>query len=149
MKSFFFLDTIQPIPRSWGVTVPSVSCPTITYPFSARSTCIASVPYGVMSPPWVMIASHSASPYQLGTQTSKASSPEKVIRCTRAATWATLASRQVMKGMLSGSTGNPGASLDRTSRERGPTTATAAHWSVTEVSRTRRSGHSVCSHSSR
>ena len=34
----------QPSPASSGVTVPSVSCPTMMYPFSARSTCIASVP---------------------------------------------------------------------------------------------------------
>ena len=45
-KSPFDGFTIHPIPRSSGVTVPSVSCPTITYPFSARRTCIASVPYG-------------------------------------------------------------------------------------------------------
>ena len=32
------------MPRSSGVCVPSVSWPTITKPFSARSTCIASVP---------------------------------------------------------------------------------------------------------
>ena len=47
-KSPFDGFTIQPIPRSSGVTVPSVSWPTITKPFSARSTCMLSVPYGVM-----------------------------------------------------------------------------------------------------
>src|SRR5439155_503087 len=35
-----------------------------------------------------------------------------------------------------------------TSRARGPTTATSAQWSVTDVRWTRSSGHSVCSHSS-
>ena len=43
-KIFFFFDTSQLIPRSWGVVVPSVSWPAMTKPFSARSTCIASVP---------------------------------------------------------------------------------------------------------
>ena len=68
MNDFVF-ETIQSIPRSWGVTVPSVSWPTIAYPFSARSTCIASVPYGVMpwSAPAAMTASQSARPDQLGT----------------------------------------------------------------------------------
>ena len=43
----------------------------------------------------------------------------------------------------------PGASAATTSRDRGPTTATVAHCSVTLVARTRSSGHSVWSHSSR
>ena len=42
----------------------------------------------------------------------------------------------------------PGASVASRSRERGPTTATVAHCSVTDVQCTRSSGHSVCSHSS-
>ena len=48
-KSLSSFRTMQPIPRSPGVTVPSVSCPTVAAdPFSARSTCIALVPYGVI-----------------------------------------------------------------------------------------------------
>ena len=43
MKSFFF-DRIHSIPRSAGVTEPSVSWPTTMKPFSARRTCIVSVP---------------------------------------------------------------------------------------------------------
>ncbi|SKZ95616.1 Uncharacterised protein [Mycobacteroides abscessus subsp. abscessus] len=49
MKSDFFFDTTQLMPRSCGVTVPSVSWPMIGYPFSARNTCMVSVPYGVIS----------------------------------------------------------------------------------------------------
>jgi hypothetical protein len=44
MKSGFFFETIQSMPRSCGVTVPSVSWPTMMKPFSARSTCMVSVP---------------------------------------------------------------------------------------------------------
>ena len=52
-----------------------------------------------------------------------------------------------MNGKLSASSG---ISVSRASRAResGPTTATVAHCSVTEVSQTRSSGHSVWSHSS-
>ena len=82
------------------------------------------------------------------TLISKASSPEKLIRQTRAASPATTASRQVMNGNASFSTARSGATRDRTSRDRGPTRATVAHCSVTLVSRTARWGHSVCSHSS-
>src|SRR6266849_5549861 len=57
-------------------------------------------------------------------------------------------SRIAMKGKLCASMASFGKSAATTSRERGPTTATSAQWSVTDVSRTRRSGHSVCSHSS-
>ena len=59
------------------------------------------------------------------------------------------ASRQVMNGKAAALTSRPGARAATTSRERGPTTATVAHCSVTEVARTRSSGHSVWSHSSR
>ena len=52
-----------------------------------------------------------------------------------------------MNGKLSASSGIS-VSRARCGRESGPTTATVAHCSVTEVSQTRRSGHSVCSHSS-
>ena len=64
MKSESSFRTIQPIPRSSGVTVPSVSWPTITNPFSARRTCIASVPYGVMpnGEPAASTAVHSSRP---------------------------------------------------------------------------------------
>ncbi len=60
-----------------------------------------------------------------------------------------IASRQVMNGKASMATSSPGASAATTSRDRGPTTATVAHCSVTLVARTRSSGHSVWSHSSR
>ena len=40
----FDLATSRASPTSSGVTVPSVSWPTMMKPFSARSTCIASVP---------------------------------------------------------------------------------------------------------
>lgn len=53
-----------------------------------------------------------------------------------------------MKGNSALPTASPGASAPSTSRERGPTRATVAHCSVTEVQWTRSSGHSVCSHSS-
>ena len=53
-----------------------------------------------------------------------------------------------MKPKPSRLTSRSGASAARTSRERGPATATVAHCSVTEVQRTRSSGHSVWSHSS-
>ena len=70
---------------------------------------------------------------QPSTFTSYASSPEKLIRLTRASTPATEASRQVMKGKPSRSTASPGAMAPSSSRERGPTNATVAQWSVTEV----------------
>src|SRR6202022_3485937 len=57
-------------------------------------------------------------------------------------------SRTAMNGKLCASMAIFGKSAATTSRERGPTTATSAQWSVTDVRRTRRSGHSVCSHSS-
>ena len=47
MKSLRLL-TIQSMPRSSGVTVPSVSWPAMMKPFSALSTCMVSVPNGVM-----------------------------------------------------------------------------------------------------
>ena len=65
MKSESSLRTIHDMPRSCGVTVPSVSWPTITKPFSARSTCIDSVPYGVRpnDEPAASTASHIARPW--------------------------------------------------------------------------------------
>ena len=150
MKNGFFFETIQPILRSNGVTVPSVSWPTTMNPFSARRTCIASVPYGVMpnGTPAAITASHAASPHQFGTLTSKASSPEKLTRTIRAGMPAMSASRIAMKGKLSLSTASSGASVAITSRDFGPTTAIVTHCSVTDVSRTRRSGHSVWRYSS-
>ena len=53
-----------------------------------------------------------------------------------------------MNGKLSSSSGIVGQPRRAASRESGPTTATVAHCSVTDVSQTRSSGHSVCSHSS-
>ncbi len=58
------------------------------------------------------------------------------------------ASRQVMNGKASRDTSRPGQTAATTSLDRGPTTATVAHCSVTLVARTRSSGHSVWSHSS-
>ena len=55
------------------------------------------------------------------------------MRKTRAGTPATSASRKVMNGNVRGSTSRSGASARTTSRDRGPTTATVAHCSVTEV----------------
>ena len=96
---------------------------------------MVSVPYGVMSrsAPAASSASHSASPSQPLTLTSKASSPEKLIRQTRARSPATAPSRQVMNGNASLSTASSGATRASTSRERGPTRATVAHCSVTDV----------------
>ena len=98
--------------------------------------------------PAAITASHSARPYVPATLTSNASSPEKLTRHTRAGMPAASVSRIAMNGKPSRLTSRPGASAPTTSRERGPTIATVAHCSVTEVSRTRSSGHSVCSHSS-
>ncbi len=53
-----------------------------------------------------------------------------------------------MKGNAALATSTAGKSAPMTSRERGPTTGKVAHCSVTEVQRTRSSGHSVWSHSS-
>ena len=61
---------------------------------------------------------------------------------------ATRASRTAMKRKSSRPTARSGAAAASSSRLRGPTTATVAHCSVTDVSQTRSSGHSVCSHSS-
>ncbi len=58
------------------------------------------------------------------------------------------ASRIVICGKLAGLSVRPGASNVITSRARGPTKVALAHSSVTEVQKTSRSGHSVCSHSS-
>ena len=71
------------------------------------------------------------------------------MRNTRPGVPAMTASRQVMNGNASFETSRSGASAATTSRERGPTTATVAHCSVTLVAWTRSSGHSVWSHSSR
>ena len=104
------------------------------------------MPYGVTSPaPW--IASQSSSPRRPSTFTSNASSPEKLTRATRAGMPATSPSAIAMNGKLSLSSGIA-VSPARSSRESGPATATVAHCSVTEVSHTRSSGHSVWSHSS-
>ncbi len=111
---------------------------------------MVSVPYGVMpySAPAASTASQTARPYQLGTLSSYASSPEKLIRATRAGTPPTSASRQVMNGNAALSTSSAGATAPTTARDSGPTTATVAQCSVTDVQCTRRSGHSVWSHSS-
>ena len=61
---------------------------------------------------------------------------------------ATVVSRQAMKAKSSLATASSGAREPSTSRERGPTRATVAHCSVTDVQWTRRSGHSVWDHSS-
>ena len=104
------------------------------------------MPYGVTSPaPW--IASHSSSPRRPSTFTSNASSPEKLTRTTRAGMPATSPSAIAMNGRLSLSSGIAVSRASR-SRESGPATATVAHCSVTDVSQTRRSGHSVCRYSS-
>jgi hypothetical protein len=80
---------------------------------------------------------------------SYASSPEKEIRQMRAGTpEASVVSRNVMNGNASRLTSSRGATRATTPRACGPTTAMVTHCSVTEVQYTRRSGHSVCSHSS-
>jgi hypothetical protein len=98
--------------------------------------------------PAAITASQTSRPRRPSTLISYASSPEKEIRQTRAGMPATSASRMSMKRNASLETSRPGASAPITSRERGPTTATVAHCSVTDVQCTRSSGHSVCSHSS-
>ena len=50
------------------MTVPSVSWPTMGKPFSARSTCMVSVPYGTA--PSASTLSQSDLPYCQGTLTS-------------------------------------------------------------------------------
>ena len=88
-------------------------------------------------------------PYQPETLISKASSPEKEIRQIRAGMPdASVVSRNVMNGNASLATSSSGATLATTSRDRGPTTATVVHCSVTEVQVTSSVGHSVCCHSS-
>ena len=57
-------------------------------------------------------------------------------------------SRQVMNANASLDTSRSGVTAATTSRERGPTTGKVTQCSVTEVTRTRSCGHSVCSHSS-
>ena len=79
--------------------------------------------------------------------TSKASSPEKLTRATRTRTSADRVSCQVMNGNASLAVSSP-VTAATTSRDRGPTTGNVAHCSVTEVTCTRRCGHSVCSQSS-
>jgi hypothetical protein len=71
------------------------------------------------------------------------------MRNTRPGAPAMTASRQVMNGNASFDTSRSGTRGPTTSRARGPTTATVTHCSVTLVAWTRRSGHSVWSHSSR
>ena len=68
MKSFCF-ETTQDMPASCGVTVPSVSWPTMMKPFSARRTCMVSVPYGVMPYGWPASStcSQTARPYHAET----------------------------------------------------------------------------------
>ena len=82
------------------------------------------------------------------TFTSKASSPEKLIRASRTGTPPRSVSCQVMKPNAAAEASISGKTAVITSRERGPATGNVAQWSVTEVRCTRRSGHSVCSHSS-
>ena len=72
----------------------------------------------------------------------------KLTRAMRAGMPATVPSRTVMNGKASASSGTSVSSAPISSRARGPFTATVAHCSVTLVQYTRRSGHSVCSHSS-
>ena len=97
-----------------------------------------------------MTASQTAGPWGVATLSSKASSPENEMRNTRPSTPAMTASRQVMNGKASlRDVEVRGTRAATTSRERGPTTATVDHCSVTLVQRTRSSGHSVWSHSSR
>ncbi len=145
------MRTIHDMPRSCGVTVPSVSCPMIGKPFSARSTCIASVPYGVMpnGSPAAITASHIARPCQPATFSSYASSPLKLTRAIRVGMPATVPSRNVMNGNASADRSTSVPSAASTSRARGPFIAIVDHCSVTLVQYTRRSGHSVCSHSSK
>src|SRR5699024_7764627 len=108
-----------------------------------------SVPYGVMSygAPASYSASHTWRPCHQGTLISKASSPEKLIRHTRASHPATMPSRQDMNPKLSLST-SMSVTVDSTSRDFGPARATVANCSVTEVRYTCRCVHSVCSQSS-
>ena len=123
------------MPRSCGVTVPSVSWPMIGKPFSARSTCIASVPYGVMpnGSPAAITASHIAWPCQPATFSSYASSPLKLTRAIRAGMPATVPSRNVMNGNASADRSTSVPSAASTSRARGPFIAIVAHCSVTLV----------------
>src|SRR3712207_7474168 len=53
-----------------------------------------------------------------------------------------------MNGKASFATSTPGKTAPMTSRDRGPTTGKVTHCSVTDVQWTRRSGHSVWTHSS-
>ena len=134
-RKSLFLAMIQSMPRSTGVMEPSVSCPTMMKPISARSTCIVSVPYGVMAnfSPAAITASHTCRASLAQTLISYASSPEKLIRITRAGTPAAVPSRAAMKGNASGEKSIPSHTDSTTLQLSGPTTAAVAQWSVTDV----------------
>ncbi len=97
-------------------------------PFSARSTCIVSVPYGVMPnfSPAAISASHTCRASLAQTLISYASSPEKLIRITRAGTPAAMPWRTDMNGNASGEKSMPAHTASTTLRLSGPTTAAVA-----------------------
>jgi hypothetical protein len=78
-------------------------------------------------------ASHTCRASLAQTLTSYASSPEKLIRITRAGTPAAVPSRAAMKGNASGEKSIPSHTDSTTLPLSGPTTAAVAQWSVTDV----------------
>ena len=66
------------------------------------------------------------------------------MRMIRTGAPATVASLQPMNGSAASERSAPSQAAASRSRERGPATAAPAHWSVTDVRCTSRSGHTVC-----
>ena len=93
--------------------------------------------------PMRQIASQTACPWLDGTLTSKPSSPVKLTRIRRSAAPQIVPSPMLMCGNASAEMSSPWTSGVRISRACGPWTAITDHCSVTEVSQTSRSGHSV------
>jgi hypothetical protein len=83
-------------------------------------------------------ASQTWRPCQPATCTSKASSPEKETRASRAGTPATSPSRQVMNGNAAREMSVSVPAVRSRARALGPATAMVAHCSVTLVQWTRR-----------
>ena len=144
-KSGFDIATILPMPRSSGVTVPSVSCPTMMKPFSARNASRTSMPYATAPrfSPSAHIASNTPSAWSEGALTSKPNSPVKLTRASLTGTPQANPSRTLRCGNASAERSTPDTSGAMMLRASGPLIAIVANCSVMEVKRVFRSVHSV------
>ena len=136
MKSGFDIATILPMPRSSGVTVPSVSCPTMMKPFSARNSQqhVEAIGDGA-----ALLAlrpdrlEHARAHSRRATLTSKPSSPVKLTRASRVGTPQMQPSRTLRCGNAAAERSTPSTSGARMSRAFGPLIAIVANCSVIEV----------------